>query len=298
MLPVLLTTWLLSAAPSLTVGEELIYTGDAVEECVRFGSESRRQSKIEVRCFVLGTDPGSIDLAVLTLVKPQDDAGIAKVAAEVTGAAKETLRTAPQVRLELLRLDRTGRAMILTPALATPPLELQTNAKLSPLPPVAVETVNPLETGLFPDPGLVWLARPATVIDGAEVVERASETVSADWKRPTLNDRPWRRTERVWISPNDGVVRVLWRRMECHDGPRPATRVETRLDLQPTSPHKGEGYTRIRREIEFAWHFAALAEGPVEKRAALAVQIARYVDDYPATPYRPAVEAVARRLSK
>ena len=65
MLSLVLGAWLLGAppgpavpAPSLRVGDELIYTGDAVEESTRPGQNFRRHTKLEVRFFVFAVREG------------------------------------------------------------------------------------------------------------------------------------------------------------------------------------------------------------------------------------------------
>lgn len=296
MLPLLFGTWLVSAGPTLSTGDELIYTGLAIEECSRIDSPYRRQSDIEVRYFTMSADNGVTVLAALTLVKPKDDAGIVKVAVEVNGASKETARNSPVTRLEFLRFDRTGCLMIIHPAIAPPPLEFQNQAKIARLPAMPIDCVNPCEIGPLPDSSLRWTLKPPITLNGAQVIERATELASETWHKPSLTDRPWRRTERIWFSPADGITRVLWRRVERTDGPKPAYRTDTRLDLQSTQVHRNEGYLRIKREIEFAWWFST--QQAVANPDALTAQIRRYCEDYPATPYREAVKAVARRLEK
>ncbi|CAN5570053.1 hypothetical protein BH11PLA2_BH11PLA2_36210 [soil metagenome] len=267
-------------APALRAGDELVYTGDIVEESLRADQPFKRRFKVETRTFVLQVKDGVTDLAVMTLLKPVDDAIMAKVAVEVTGAAKgSTVKSS--VKLELIRLDEQGGAMLLLPESLPPPLLLSVKTKAIPMPLPPNDGPNGAESGMFPPRPLTG-AQPATVLDGTEVIEYA-----------TLHDaKTWSKRERIWISPADGLARVVWRKIE---NPIHGSRIETRLDLQPLVPHRGAASDNVRREIEFAWWFGTLVDDVKLDKEALAARIGRFQKDYPATSFREAIDSVARR---
>jgi len=318
MLTLLLGSLALAAPPEtlipaarLRAGEELIYVGDILDQSLRPKQLWKRSTHIEVRLFVLGQSEGITDLAILTSLQARDNAGMKQVAETVNGALKEIVARTAAVRLELIRIDAAGAVAWLRPVPQAPPLSLTAQTALTPLPRLPLDAASDFELGVFPPrasvggdggwkqadsgrPAVHWKAKPPLVLDGADVVEFTGVQESEDWVRPNAFAKPWRRTERIWLGPADGIARVLWRRIETNDGPAPATRLETRLDLQSTIHHRDEG--RVRREIESAWWFGhQAAEATFEQRAALAVRIRRYCEDYPATSFRDAVEAVARR---
>ncbi len=302
------------AAPRLHVGDELVYTGVVVEESLRIEKLWKRTTKIEVRAFVLGVHERGTDLALLTLLHPQDNAAMARVAVDVNGAAKGGERE-PVVRLELIRLDVAGAVLRLLPEPTPPPLTLNEETTSKPFAARLTQEPVLIELALFPPrptagakasdtwtqseaghPDTAWTAKRPVVLDGAEVIEFAAEQMSAKWAKPNAFDKPWRHSQRFWLAPGDGIARVIWRRFEVNDGPTPATSIETRLDWQPTVPHRDEGLDRVRREIEFAWWFSQQVEKlPAENHPAIAARIRRYCEDYPATPFREAVESVGRR---
>lgn len=281
---------LLSAAPlPLQTGDELVFTGTVVDEILRRDHPARRQFTIEVRYITLAARPGFRDLATLTLL--------------------HTSNAAPPVaHLHLLRLGPGAQMWTLTPGRDPPPLRWEDVTASAELPPLPLDAAALLETGLLRprppgdqgtrcEPGrppLHWSRRPPTLLHGAEVVEIHAVQVSDKWATATGLDRSWRRTERVWYGAADNLPRVLWRQIEHRDGLEDDRRITTRLDAQPAPPLRGEAFDRVRREIEYAWWFESQI-GTMDARA-LAARIARYCEDYPATPYRAAVEAIARRI--
>jgi hypothetical protein len=65
----------------------------------------------------------------------------------------------------------------------------------------------------------------------------------------------------------------------------------------PPVPHRGDGYAALRREVEHAVAFAALAESAKGRDIdLLRARIDRYRRDHPAGEFRPAVDSAERRL--
>jgi hypothetical protein len=266
--------------PALRSGDEIVYRGDIVDESTRFDAPFKRGFRVEVRAVVMEQSAGSIDLAVMTSLEAVADAKIVKAAAAVAGAANETAASV-QVRYELVRWPASGELRLLFPELGPPPVSLKAATRSLPMPLPANDAPNPAEVGPFTARPL-GEAKGSVVIDGAETIEYAMQQSHAVWSM----------TERHWISPADGLTRVVWRRV---DHPVAGRRIETRLDLQPLIVHRGDSADRLRREVEFAWWFGVQADDPKSDKTALVARIERYREDVPATTFRPAIESALRR---
>jgi hypothetical protein len=261
-------------APALRPGDEHVYTGDAVEESLRQDQPYTRRFKLLVRAYVLRTDDHGGDVAVMTSITPVEDAVIAKTAVDVAGAAKAPI-AGSRVQLELVRVQHTGETLYLVPPAAAPPLILTAATKTAAVPAPLCDGVTPAEHAIFPHRPLTD-PKPAVVLDGTEVVEFDQ----------TVRGGNWSVRQRHWLSPADGLTRVLWRQAE-HIGR--GVRIHTRLDLQPVLAYRGPHAEDLRREIEFAWWFGM--QVGKQNADALTARIDRHTADHPATDFRPAIEA-------
>jgi hypothetical protein len=305
--------------PAFTPGDEIVYAGEVHEASERIDLPYRRKSAIEVRLFTLAAGPDGADLAVLTSIRPLDDPHVAAAVKGVTGAAPD--RSPAAVRLDLVRVDARGRVRRLAPP-PGPPLPLTAATESAPPPPPPLDAAPPVEVGMFvplpekspavgesweaADPGrppAAWEAKAAAVWNGAQVVEAAGLQQSADWEKPTAGWTAWRRADRVWASPVDGLARVVHRQTERKENGTRVGWVVVRYEMKPPTPHRGESYQQVRKEVEYAYSFAAAAD-PLVPRAvelgpkpfeAIIARIDRYEADHPATAYREAVAAVRRR---
>lgn len=309
-------------APTLATGDEVVYTGEVHEASERIDLPYRRKAGLEVRLFTLSAGRDGADLAVMTLVRRVEDRHVAEAVKAVTGDAPGRRDAPPAVRLELVRVDRRGRARRLVPPPGPPPIPLTARTETAPLPPPPVDAPPAVELGMFvpapeapaavgtsweaADPGrppTAWRVRGTAVWNGAEVVEAVGTQESADRAKPVPGRAGWRRVDRVWASPADGLARVVHRQTERFDGADRVGWVVVRYEMRPPTPHRGESYLRVRKEIEHAYAFAATADPLVPRAVALgprpfeavAATIERYKAEHPATPYREAVDAVLRR---
>lgn len=300
--------------PQYTAGDRVAYAGEVVETSNRFDLPYRRQTRLDVTLFVLTASPSFADVAVLTRLTPLDDPTIA--AAIKTVAGTRPTATGAAVRLDLLRVDRRGRASSLRPA-AGLPLTLTSRTPMLPVPPLPLDGPPVVELGLFvlrPEeapvigttwdesagdrPPLRWAAERTAVWDGAEVIEVTALQQTATFTNPLPGKPGWKRHDRVWVSPADGLVRVLERRVERTDGIGPIGQVEVKYQMTaPPVPHRGDSYAAARKEIEHAVSFAVQAETARGRDLELLrVRIDRHRADHPAGEFRAAVDAVSRRL--
>lgn len=270
--------------PALRAGDELVWRGVCVEESVRLDQPFKRSSKVEVRAFVLNLNEGTCDAAMMTMLTPQEDEKIAQAAVAVAGAAR-VAQAPPAVKLELIRIPMKGPIEVLISVGNPPPIVLTAKTKSMPAPQCPRDGPNPAECGVFPPRPLGEL-KPPVMLAGAEVTELTVTT------RETTGCTV---AERLWLSPADGLCRVLWRRI---DNPAQGLRIETRLDLEPVEAHRGAARDALKREIEFASWFDALATDGTIDKVNVASRIERFCADYTATSFRPAVVAALRRAKR
>lgn len=299
--------------PRFAAGDEFVYAGEVAEESTRPDLVNRRKFGLEVRVFVLGASEKFADLAVMTLLQPREDAAVAQAAAVVTGIDPAKNRTPPAVRLELVRVDATGRAALLAPD-TRPPFLLTAATATKPLPPPPLDAPATLELGFLvplPEkrpalkdawkvsekdrPDVAWGVTQAAVSNGAEVLELAAVQQTATWEKPSGLDQNWRRTDSVWVGSGDGLARQFTRTTEVKDGVHVVEkRVASCVLSSPPSPTGREGAAARRREVEHAISFAA------DLDAGRTTRLRERLDDFETrqreTPYRAAIEAVRRRI--
>lgn len=300
-------------APVFATGDEMVYTGEIAEESTRIDVPYKRKIGLEVRVFVMGTADAHADLAVMTLLQPMDDPNISVSAAVVTGIDPAKSRTPPAVRLELVRVDATGRATMLRPQ-SNPPFSLTAKTGTKSLVPVPLDSPATMELGFLvprPEkrttvnsswkiaengrPDLAWTVNQSAVLNGAQVIELTGTQETAKFANPGGLDASWRRTDSVWIATADGLARQFTRTIEIKDGVHVVEKRVVNCTLSsPPSPNRGDGYAAIRREIEHAIAFAADADAGRTTR--LVDHIEAFERRSRETPYRVALEAVRRRL--
>ena len=272
--------------PAFVVGDETLYVGETQEVSERLSLPYRRRSARDVRLFVLDVERSHADLAMLIRTKPLDDPTVMAAVKIVSGTSprEEALASA---RLVFVRVDSRGRAFQLRPAPALP-LALARAERVGLAPEcdpglfVPRPEAPPREGDTFADGPVRWTVGAASVWNGAQVVELAG----------TLPGGEPRRDERVWVSSADGLPRVVHRQSEQFERMARVHFTRSTLEMQPPTPHRGEGYALLRNEIEQAYAFAV--SPPTE---ALAAKIERYRRETPPTSFRDAIDAAARRCA-
>lgn len=312
------------AAPRLARGDELVYRGDVTEAGERVGNRFRKVSEVEVRVFVLDAANGSADCAVITKVRPKADPTVAGAVTAVTGANPVRLAT-PAVRVELVRVDARGRAVLLAPKAGPPPVPLGADTPVRAAPPVPLDGPPVLELGMFVPlpvkvvkvgdqwdaaedgrPPVGWWAVREAVWNGSRCVELHVAQQTDGFDKPEATPTGWRRRESVLASPADGFACRVRRVVERREGKDVVGWTDTTLELQPPQRYVGARFADLRREAEAAYCFAVdlatLQARPKPKAATpedyfvRVRRIDRFLDDQPApTGFRDAIDAVRRR---
>ncbi len=303
-----------AVGPTFSVGDEMVYTGEVTEECTRQDRPYKRKFRLEVRVFALSGRDDSTDVAILTRLCPLEDPSIAGAAASITGLKSATGPAPAIVRLELVRVDARGAIQLLRPK-PSPPFLLNDKTTVIAVAPLPLNEPATTETGFFvPLPATVatigqtwtieeparptrqWTAKRTIVQNGAQVVELSALQRTAEWEKPTGLDRPWQRTDDVFVSPVDGLAREFRRTIELKEGIHIVERRTVRAEMTTTpTPHRGESFASTRREIESAYSFAHEYEQRTGN-ARLLLRIEQYRARQTETAYRDAIDTVLRRI--
>ncbi|MGL4422356.1 MAG: TlpA family protein disulfide reductase, partial [Gemmataceae bacterium] len=103
-----------------------------------------------------------------------------------------------------------------------------------------------------------------------------------------------RRSDRLWVSPADGLARVVERTVTSADRRQTS---HVRYVMEPPVVHRGESWKQLRREVETAVKFLHEAEATRDVVAAegLLKRIEQYESLHAETPYRGAIRAARQR---
>ena len=305
--------------PRLARGDELHYVGEVTEggdQAHRF----RKAHDLEVRLFVLDARSDAADCALLTRIHPRLDDVVAGPTRTATGA--DPVRPPAAVRVDLVRVDHRGRVTLLRPPPGPPPVPVGADVPAVALPAPPIESLPVVEAGLFvplpaksaavgsgwetADPGrppVVWVAAGEAFWNGGRCVEVRGVQQSDGYDRLASAPTGWKRTDRVVVSPADGIARVVERRTERRLGKDIVGWVAVKYELQPPARHTGARYADVRRDAELAYcagtELTALAgrRAPWAEYAARLGKLDRACRDYPPTGFRDAVDAMRRRYA-
>lgn len=299
--------------PQYTTGDVMVYSGEVIEESTRIDIPYKRKFDLEVHVFVMGTRSQSADLAVMTLLRPQDDAAVIEAVATVTGQSRSRNKTPPAVRLELIRVDPLGKPRRLVPR-TNPPFTLDEKTETQAIPALPLDRPAGMELGFLAPrsnkplvlggtwniaeadrPDSLYSVNQSAVLNGTQVVEIVGVQKTAHWANPSGLESNWHRVDSVWVATADGLARQFARTIEIKDGVHVVEKRGLSCTMtSPPSPNRGDGYTSLRREIEHAIAFAAELDGGQAIR--LQERIDAYERRYRETSFRVAIEAVKRRL--
>jgi hypothetical protein len=126
---------------------------------------------------------------------------------------------------------------------------------------------------------------------------------SEGWADFARSASGWCRTDSLLVSPADGLARAVDRRIVHREGNATVRTIGVHYEMKPVEPHVGEAYKEVQAEIvQAAWLGSELdkllAAGAKADRASIDRVRGRakvFAEDRPATPFRPAVEAVRLR---
>jgi hypothetical protein len=261
---------LLLRVPSLSRGDELTYQGKVLEVGEQIDKRFRKEYELEIKLFVLEAQAGTLECALMTKLRPRLDPAVAGSADALTGA-EQLRQSSSAVRLDLLRVDNQGRIKQLLPSTKTQPFNLQQAEKQSladlpldmpssvesgmflPLPKQAVRVGDRWQTIAENRPPLEWKLQKIGLWNGSQCLELQLIQQSDGWQNLQGLKGAWRRSEELLLSPSDGLVHKLNRRIERREGANVIGWVETQFELLPVTRRLGGRYDDVRREIELAY---------------------------------------------
>lgn len=305
----------LALSPQLQKGDELVYKGKVEEVGQRAEGRWQRSSDLEVRVFVLDSQKHGTDVAVMTMLWPRPDE---KIVEAIKAASGQHVKRgdAATVRLELLRVDDRGRVSWLQPKPGKV-LELSETTPARDPPALPLDSPSPVETGLFlplpllpikltdtwdtpddPRSPRVWTAKAEAVWNGRRCVEVTGLQQSVGFDQPAKARTGWKREDVLLVSPTEGVASTVHRTVSNRVGRDVVCTVTTSYGLEPMQRRSGLKYQDCAAEIEAAWLFEQAAHDQRDGGKLLRRELDRYLETRTATCFRPAIEAVQRKLDQ
>ena len=300
-------------APRFERGHEIPFVGEIVDTSDRPGQKYRNVYELTVSLLVLETNSERSVLAVLTAVTPTADRGIVDAARTVSGEV--VVGAKASARVDFIRIDASGVAKQLTIPSGQPPFVFSEHHKTESIAAAPIDAPAFSEFGFFP-PRKVgvdsfernWTREDDALWNGSRMIDLVSVVSSLDYENPAAAVAGWRRSERLYVSPLDGLPRAYARRIEQREGKNVIATVEMRLEMKSAIPAGDAASVRhIRNEAESAAWFASEAESfrgsgkkmDPKSSAVLLSRIKRFLDEHqPPTAFRPAVEATGRLVGE
>ncbi len=303
----------LSLSPQLQKGDELVYKGRVDEAGQRSEGRWTRSSDLEMRVFVLDVNKHGINVAVMTSLWPKPDQKIVE-AIKAAGGQNIKRNDTATVRMELMRVDERGRVSWLQPKPGKTLDISDTNQTREP-PAMPMDSANPVEFGLFlplpllpiklndtwdtpddPRSPRVWTAKAEAIWNGRRCVEVTGLQQSVGYDQPAKARTGWKREEVLLVSPSEGVASTVQRTLSKRVGREVVNTITTNYELEPTQRHSGLKYQDCAAEIEAVWLFEQTAQSQRDGGKVLRRELSRYLETRTATSFRPAIEAIERRL--
>jgi hypothetical protein len=283
---------------TLARGQEIVYQGRYTEENLGEGTHSTRSFQMESRVFVLDAVLSGYDVALYTTVRLlglHEGSGDGRLPASV--------------RLQLAHVDHQGKltpregSSLLIPLVGPPTSECGQFVEA----PHGIGSPN--QSWQVPDgsrPVRTWTCLGWDSVGGVRCIKVEGIQQSSDWDQPRADQSAWRRLDRVWLLPRQGITykveRTIERRQPAHDHPSERSILE--LEMHSSLLYPGQLYEGRRRDIMQAVSFAQAVAPYLTAPATftrktfdnLLLKMQHYVDNEPPTPYREAVLQVMRHV--
>lgn len=297
-------------APRFVRGQEIPFEGEIVNVSDRPRLAFRNTYALTVRIFVLDTSNDATDLAILTVIAPQANHAIAAAARTVSGEV--AVESKPAARVEFCRIDASGTVRRLAQPKTAPPFAFAADHPTEVASGPALDGPTYSECGLFPPrtrgaegSALRWSRGADELWNGSRVIDLVGTQATKDYDNLAAAVAGWRRVDRFFLSPLDGLPRAYARRIEQREGKTVIASVELRLEMKPPVPPGSDAdYRRLRRDAEMASWFAAEwdrlhepGKRPDPKAVAqLQARIGRFLVEHPlGTNFRPAIDVLVKR---
>jgi hypothetical protein len=284
----------------LEPGQVVAYAGDLADTSERPGKKYRHAFAVEVTWVVLAVKNGAAECVTMTTVTPRPEQSIANATIQITGQVDRTPPVSV-VRVEFVKLLANGAVQTATLPNGDPPFATlafsswRTGPKLQG--PTWRESA-PFDR-FFDGKAMTFEKRGDELWNGSRVVDFVGKSQSQHFDDLAKSPAGYRRTDRVFVSPTDGLPRAYVRTIEQREGKAIIATAETKLAMSPPPPVlDAAGIQRVRREGEWAVKLADEADGVVRDGVAQAKfrdRVKRIIAGF-AIPsaVRPALESLAR----
>jgi hypothetical protein len=278
-------------------GQELVYRGTYRELSPRKAVRDRRCYVLESRAFVLDASPRGLDVAFLTVLRPNG-----------AGSPSGQQAEAVSVRLERATVNSRGQVQSPNGFRLAPPVDSPPFIECGMFVEVPQRPLRPNEMWQTPEEGrppVSWQAAGLEMLDEFPCLRLDGTQRTQGWDLLGREPIAWRRRETVWLSTDLGVARrverIIERRLPAYGQP------EVRLvsyDRQSVTQYPGQLFEDRRGEIVEAETLATRVApclsdpgryGPDIYDGMLA-RINQHLERHPATPYREAILQVKHRI--
>lgn len=281
-------------AVHLERGQELVYRGHYTEETGNGNVQFNRAYRLENRVFVLDGGSDEMQVAFLTLWRGRP--GSADRDPELSA-----------VRLELATLSNHGQLKphskrSLVAALDGPPT-VECGTFLS-LPKNRIGLQQAWTETEDDRPTRTWKIIAVEPVGNTRCLKIVGTQASEEWKLPRADRAGWQRTDTVWLNPSTGYAHKVERVVERRDPARrdPNHKTILRYELESTLQYPGQLFEDRKREITQAHTlYETVSEylpraGQVGPRPfdVLLARTQHFLEQYPPTPYREALQQVKR----
>ncbi len=234
-------------------GQEIVWKGTFREEMIRPSVTAGRTYTMENRLFVLEVRPQGADVAILTLLRLQQE--------------KEST-TPASARIVLARIDPQGRLYEQPSAMLSDSAEKREGRKLRRFETTALEGLPIPELGILPAlpeewqklgkwempevgrPFKQWTNEGTEELRGARCYSLHTQQQNEDWDKLT-GKTGWRIRENIWLSASHGYATKFERTYERKDPTTAEVRFRTKVVLSQAGQlrYSGRAYDERREEI-------------------------------------------------
>jgi hypothetical protein len=274
----------------LEAGQSYIYTGKTVDKSDRVGKKYQHSYQVEVLLFALSGK----EFILQTSITPEPEPTIKNASHTVSGIKPQDLKPAFQV--DFLKIGENNTLQILN-ILPSSPVKLD-KSKYSSLPDINVD--GPVYSETAPFAGMLsnkWKKHPDDLWNGSAVNDFTALETTAGFDDLRLAVAGWRKQERVYVSPIDGMPRVYKRLIAHREGKDIIATIETTITMKPPLPMVDVVAIRqYRRDAEMATTvIRELEKAKTQPRTVelLREKVSRYLADQTnVTPFRVALESL------
>lgn len=278
-------------------GQMWVYSGEMMDRSDRPGKKYEHKYAVDVSLLTLT----ETELILQSSITPIAKETIANASLSISGQLPTASK--PAIRVDFIRLSRDKESnqpvkikAELQSIPATLPFRWDEKSKREALPKIPLEGPAYFE----PSPlGLLlsteWKQQADELWNGSQVYDYFRTEASKDFDDIKAAVVGWRKVERMYISPLDGMPRLIRRKIEHREGNQIIVVSEMSIEMKsPLPPADAVQLRLIRRDAEMAaWLSHEALNG--KALAGLKLKAGKYLSETTSTsPYRTTIEHFAK----